>query len=311
MTIGRTGLSGTGSRRYRKHASAQNFRCASLVGSRRRRFCTSSPVEYERATTHASKGSFDRYYDPSTGQFLSVDPLVASTGQAYAAFGENPINNGDPLGLTFEGCQSPDDCPSEAGGNEGANFSGTGNGTGPTAGNNPGAGCCSAGAKGYPPAVVASSATALANSVDVANFLRMCADNMPFCSALAAVGKPTAPPMTAVAPTQVLVTQSAMFPNAPQPHEDAGLLPGPGSVTRAVQVVADYIGCAVSSFWIGPGPSQQGGTLLTSGSATAWSGGKILENAGGQVVSKVTGGAIVGMGGAMAAVGAVQISQEC
>ncbi len=40
-----------------------------------------------------------RTYDPTTAQFLSVDPLVAVTGQAYAYAGDNPVNFVDPLGL--------------------------------------------------------------------------------------------------------------------------------------------------------------------------------------------------------------------
>ena len=43
-----------------------------------------------------------RYYDPATGQFITVDPLVDETVQPYAyAFG-NPVDGTDPLGL--RGC---------------------------------------------------------------------------------------------------------------------------------------------------------------------------------------------------------------
>jgi RHS repeat-associated protein len=45
-----------------------------------------------------------RYYDPSTGQFLSVDPMVDQTGQPYAYAGDDPVNGVDPLGLF--GCPS-------------------------------------------------------------------------------------------------------------------------------------------------------------------------------------------------------------
>jgi RHS repeat-associated protein len=40
-----------------------------------------------------------RYYDPATGQFLSRDPLVAMTGEAYGYAGDNPLNGTDPSGL--------------------------------------------------------------------------------------------------------------------------------------------------------------------------------------------------------------------
>ena len=42
-----------------------------------------------------------RYYDPATGQFLSVDPLVDINGQPYAYADDNPVNETDPTGLGF------------------------------------------------------------------------------------------------------------------------------------------------------------------------------------------------------------------
>jgi RHS repeat-associated protein len=45
----------------------------------------------------------NRYYDPTTGQFLSVDPDVASTGQPYAYSGGDPVNASDPSGLFESG----------------------------------------------------------------------------------------------------------------------------------------------------------------------------------------------------------------
>jgi RHS repeat-associated protein len=42
-----------------------------------------------------------RYYDPQTGQFLSVDSLVNETGQPYAYTGDDPVNGIDPLGLCW------------------------------------------------------------------------------------------------------------------------------------------------------------------------------------------------------------------
>lgn len=44
-----------------------------------------------------------RYYDPATGQFLSVDPVAALTGTPYAFTGGDPVNGTDPLGLSFLG----------------------------------------------------------------------------------------------------------------------------------------------------------------------------------------------------------------
>ncbi len=41
----------------------------------------------------------NRYYDPQTGQFTSVDPLVAQTLQPYAYAGGDPVSSSDPTGL--------------------------------------------------------------------------------------------------------------------------------------------------------------------------------------------------------------------
>jgi RHS repeat-associated protein len=40
-----------------------------------------------------------RWYDPATGQFLSVDPLEAQTGATYNYADDNPSDNADPSGL--------------------------------------------------------------------------------------------------------------------------------------------------------------------------------------------------------------------
>ena len=40
-----------------------------------------------------------RWEDPTTGQFLSVDPLDAETGAAYSYAGDNPTDETDPTGL--------------------------------------------------------------------------------------------------------------------------------------------------------------------------------------------------------------------
>jgi RHS repeat-associated protein len=40
----------------------------------------------------------NRYYDPSIGQFVTVDPEVSSTGTSYAYAADDPANGSDPLG---------------------------------------------------------------------------------------------------------------------------------------------------------------------------------------------------------------------
>jgi hypothetical protein len=51
----------------------------------------------------------DRYYDPQTGQFLSVDPLVDETGEPYAYAADDPVDNTDPSGLRGAGRLTPDE----------------------------------------------------------------------------------------------------------------------------------------------------------------------------------------------------------
>jgi len=41
----------------------------------------------------------NRYYDPATGQFISVDPALAQTNQPYGYAGDDPVNESDPTGL--------------------------------------------------------------------------------------------------------------------------------------------------------------------------------------------------------------------
>jgi RHS repeat-associated protein len=41
----------------------------------------------------------NRYYDPSTDRFISVDPLVSATGQPFSYADDDPVNGSDPSGL--------------------------------------------------------------------------------------------------------------------------------------------------------------------------------------------------------------------
>ena len=40
-----------------------------------------------------------RYYDPTTGQFLSIDPAMSATRQPYGYVSGNPLNDADPTGM--------------------------------------------------------------------------------------------------------------------------------------------------------------------------------------------------------------------
>jgi hypothetical protein len=81
-----------------EHASARLRPPVPADPHRDWRFCTSEPVDYYPSATPASEGSINRYYDPATAQFLSVDPLVAETGQPYSYAGDDPVNETDPAG---------------------------------------------------------------------------------------------------------------------------------------------------------------------------------------------------------------------
>jgi hypothetical protein len=56
-------------------------------------WCRRPPVEVP-----LSVALVDRYYDPATGQFLTVDPDVSETGEPYAYTDGDPANASDPTG---------------------------------------------------------------------------------------------------------------------------------------------------------------------------------------------------------------------
>lgn len=58
-------------------------------------------------------GSVRRYYDPQTGQFISVDPAVDQTEAPYAYINGDPVDGVDPIGLGC-GWTSPWDCATTA-----------------------------------------------------------------------------------------------------------------------------------------------------------------------------------------------------
>ena len=64
----------------------------------------STPLQYDGQYTDAETG-FQylrvRYYDPSTGVFVTVDPAVAMTLAPYSYAADNPLNALDPSGLSW------------------------------------------------------------------------------------------------------------------------------------------------------------------------------------------------------------------
>ena len=51
-----------------------------------------------RSIPRAPRRSIHRYYDPGTGQFVSVDPMLDMTGQPYSFADDNPVDTADPSG---------------------------------------------------------------------------------------------------------------------------------------------------------------------------------------------------------------------
>jgi RHS repeat-associated protein len=61
----------------------------------------STPFGFQGAYTDPTGLMYmiSRYYDPTTDQFMSIDPDVAETGEPYAFTGGDPLNETDPSGL--------------------------------------------------------------------------------------------------------------------------------------------------------------------------------------------------------------------
>ena len=85
----------------------QHFeKCATRSAVRRHRRCAghgrktpwSARVSGPTTIEHPPGRTVHRYYDPLTGQFLSVDPMVQQTGEPYSYAGGDPVNGSDPSG---------------------------------------------------------------------------------------------------------------------------------------------------------------------------------------------------------------------
>lgn len=61
-----------------------------------------TPLQYGSGYTDSESGLIylqHRYYDPATAEFLTIDPELQVTGEAYQYAGDDPVNNSDPSGL--------------------------------------------------------------------------------------------------------------------------------------------------------------------------------------------------------------------
>jgi len=63
-----------------------------------------TPLGYDAQYTSSDTGLIylrNRVYDPTTAQFLTVDPAESITGEPYAYTGDNPVNREDAVGLLW------------------------------------------------------------------------------------------------------------------------------------------------------------------------------------------------------------------
>jgi RHS repeat-associated protein len=67
-----------------------------------------TPLGFDAQYTSSDTGLVymrNRVYDPTTAQFLTVDPAVGVTRAPYNYAGDNPVNHRDPTGLSAEGLE--------------------------------------------------------------------------------------------------------------------------------------------------------------------------------------------------------------
>jgi len=91
--MGHTGRLSRSSTRYCRPAPS-GHPCTRLLETSREPALWSWPAGASEAP------AVNRYYDPSSYQFLSIDPKVGTTLQPYAFVGGDPLNSEDPLGLS-------------------------------------------------------------------------------------------------------------------------------------------------------------------------------------------------------------------
>jgi hypothetical protein len=82
-----------------KRSTAQDPANVPRFGARALQRRSSGRLCTTKVRSDARGACVARYYDPSTGQFLSIDPAVALTAAPYSYVGDDPLNGVDPSGL--------------------------------------------------------------------------------------------------------------------------------------------------------------------------------------------------------------------
>jgi len=87
------------SRMKRRQHRAPRIFCPQKIPAIRTPISLVTASDYEVFATRAVTSVINRYYDPTTDEFLSIDPEVAITDEPYVFTNDDPLNAEDPLGL--------------------------------------------------------------------------------------------------------------------------------------------------------------------------------------------------------------------
>jgi len=229
--------------------------------------------------------SVGRYYDPSTAQFLSIDPLVGITGAPYSYAGDNPLDGTDPLGLD---CRNTDSCPPST------SYSQE-NGYSPSLGHMDNA-------DPTPQNETISSGT----SATAGNGSSQTADK----KSEGAVSCPAGTTLQTMTPTTV--PGASNEPQCVTPHSDSSWV---GTVFVSIGHVLKKASCVVSQFNYFGGVESPGSTLLEGAAASGW--GIVVAGSGaaaggwGLVVTIPLGATETAGGGYLMYQGGKEIAAAC
>lgn len=88
---------------HRKLASGPSQRNVPTGLGRRAHSCRSAGRSIRSTWTCTVGATVARYYDPTTAQFLTRDPLEALTGAPFSYADDDPLDQTDPTGLSVWG----------------------------------------------------------------------------------------------------------------------------------------------------------------------------------------------------------------